>query len=174
MQNSDMINTLTAYKDSSKSPESELTPLCVPRNRPLIIKQSRRSVQRAHCFALLGQSIRSLSWLLIGPWPTDTQLLAVHIKGLWGWKKKSQIYWQSLSSNCRNCGERDSSQLFCHHREHHSHTHTCTRTHIHWHTQDTAIHTPSKKHKSHACKQVHTCAHPRGSHYSDWLQDLFG
>lgn len=58
-------------------------------------------------FAVSGQSIRSPRWLLIGSRPIDTQLLAAHIKGLRGWRKKSQIFRQWLSSNCRKCGQTD-------------------------------------------------------------------
>lgn len=111
----------TVYTGSSNLSPIQ-TQLSVPFFLVLIMKWSCHSNQRVHCFAVLGQRIGSPSWLLTGSHPVDTQLLAEHIKGLWGWKKKSQIFRQLLCSNCRKCGQTDSSQLFNHHRELYSHT----------------------------------------------------
>lgn len=121
-------------------------------------KWSCQSNQRVQCFAVLGQSIRGPSWLLTGSLPTDTQLLAAHIKGLWEWKKRSRTFRQSLISNCRKLEQTGSIQLSRHHRERHSYMHTQTdaQERLHDHRQANSL----------------TCARPQGAHYWDWLQDL--
>lgn len=114
-----------------------------------------------------GQSIRSPGWILIGCRPVDTQLLAAHIKGLRGWKKKkkrkSQIFRQTLgfliveSADGRtvvDCSAVIESSIHAHVTAQQAASRSQTKTQIY------------------ASKRDHTCEPPEGAHYCDWLRDL--
>lgn len=113
-----------------------------------------------------GQSIRSPGWILIGCRPADTQLLAAHIKGLRGWKKKkerSQIFRQTLGFLIVETADRrtvvDCSAVI----------QSSIQAHVT--AQQTASRSQTKT-QLYASKHDHTREPPEGAHYCDWLRDL--